>query len=308
MVLLILLVENHRKKKPDIIVYLTKTLRATLYNDFEKGDEMYYELYVDSLFLLNFVMNLLLLLLVNQRTCRTATRGRLILGAALSSTLYILPFLCAGPTWLRFGSSMLLGIAVMVWIPFPVRSFRALRQVIAYFLKYSFLIGGCLLFLLQVFPGFSKLIAGSIGIMGLGMVLFLFLFYRREEGEGVCRVIIKEGTVTVATWGFWDTGNSLVEPISGTPVCVVDGEVIEKLWEKEPEIYRVIPYHSIGNTGYLKGFRIEELRVELYGMEKVFRKVYIAQAQIGVSKEEKQEYAKVILNPLLLKSVKEVSE
>lgn len=269
---------------------------------------MYYELYVDSLFLLNFVMNLLLLLLVNQRTCRTATRGRLILGAALSSTLYILPFLCAGPTWLRFGSSMLLGTAVMVWIPFRVRSFRALRQVIAYFLKYSFLIGGCLLFLLQVFPGFSKLIAGSIGIMGLGMVLFLFLFYRREEGEGVCRVIIKEGTVTVAIWGFWDTGNSLVEPISGTPVCVVDGEVIAKLWEKEPEVYRVIPYHSIGNTGYLKGFRIEELRVELYGMEKVFRKVYIAQAQIGVSKEEKQEYAKVILNPLLLKSVKEVSE
>ncbi|MBQ4537212.1 MAG: sigma-E processing peptidase SpoIIGA [Lachnospiraceae bacterium] len=269
---------------------------------------MYYELYVDSLFLLNFVMNLLLLLLVNQRTCRTATRGRLILGAALSSTLYILPFLCAGPTWLRFGSSMLLGIAVMVWIPFPVRSFRALRQVIAYFLKYSFLIGGCLLFLLQVFPGFSKLIAGSIGVMGLGMVLFLFLFYRREEGEGVCRVIIKEGAVTVAILGFWDTGNSLVEPISGTPVCVVEGEVIEKLWEKEPEIYRVIPYHSIGKTGYLKGFRIEELRVELYGMEKVFREVYIAQAQIGVSKEEKQEYAKVILNPLLLKSVKEVSE
>lgn len=287
---------------------MTKTLSITLYNDCEKGDEMYYELYVDSLFLLNFVMNLLLLLLVNQRTCRTATRGRLILGAALSSALYILPFLCAGPIWLRFGSSILLGIAVMVWIPFPVRSFRALRQVIAYFLKYSFLIGGCLLFLLQVFPGFSKLITKSFGIMGLGMILFLFLFYRREEREDVCRVVIKNGLVTVAVWGFWDTGNSLAEPISGTPVCVVDEEVIAKLWKNEPEVYRVIPYHSIGNTGYLKGFQIEELRVELHGMEKIFRKVYIAQARIGFDKETKQEYAKVILNPLLLKSVKEVSE
>ncbi len=41
---------------------------------------MHYELYVDSLFFLNFIMNLYLLILVNRSTFRTATPGRIASG------------------------------------------------------------------------------------------------------------------------------------------------------------------------------------------------------------------------------------
>ena len=57
---------------------------------------MHYELYFDSLFLLNFGMNLLLLILVDHSTCHTATWYRLTAGAAIGAVCYLLPFLWKG--------------------------------------------------------------------------------------------------------------------------------------------------------------------------------------------------------------------
>ena len=44
---------------------------------------MHYELYIDSLFFLNFIMNLFLLFLVDRSTLRMASPGRMAAGAAV---------------------------------------------------------------------------------------------------------------------------------------------------------------------------------------------------------------------------------
>ena len=54
---------------------------------------MHYELYLDSIFLLHFGMNLLLLIMVDHSTCRTATWYRLLWGAGIGAVCYLLPFL-----------------------------------------------------------------------------------------------------------------------------------------------------------------------------------------------------------------------
>lgn len=53
---------------------------------------MHYELYLDSMFLLNLGMNLLLLIMVDHSTCRTATWYRLLCGAGIGAVCYLLPF------------------------------------------------------------------------------------------------------------------------------------------------------------------------------------------------------------------------
>ena len=58
---------------------------------------MYYEIYIDSLFLLNFTMNLYLLMLVNAGLGRPATRLRLTGGAVLAGIGYCLMFLLPLP-------------------------------------------------------------------------------------------------------------------------------------------------------------------------------------------------------------------
>ena len=71
-------------------LFLTNYMSICLYNDYEKRHDMVYELYVDSLFLINFVMNLYLLILVDQSCMRTATRMRILLGACVGAVVYVL--------------------------------------------------------------------------------------------------------------------------------------------------------------------------------------------------------------------------
>ena len=87
---------------------------------------MRYELYADSLLLLNFVMNLYLLILVDRSTLRTATGRRLLLGAAFGAVCYFLPFIWAAPPVLKLSVGFLAGTAGMLLLAFPVKGFSRL--------------------------------------------------------------------------------------------------------------------------------------------------------------------------------------
>lgn len=289
------------------------------YNNCEKGDEMYYELYVDSLFFVNFVMNLYLLLLVNQSTYRTATRLRLILGAAAGAFFYLLPFFLIGPARLRYLLGTIAGMASMYFVAFRIRNLQAFWFITKKFLMYSFLMGGCLLFLIREVPVFRGFLTGIFGIMGAGAVIFLFLFYGKERGKkhgenSLCRVtlISKERRLTLTA--LIDSGNTLTEPISGKPVSIADGEALEILWGeagkgKEAGIFgktgfRAVPYHSIGKKrGILYACLLEEIQIELGGLTKVCKNVYVASSKEDISSQSEcgEESVRMILNPVLLK-------
>ncbi|CDD01941.1 unknown [Clostridium sp. CAG:91] len=64
---------------------------------------MHYELYLDSLFLLNFGMNLLLLCLVDHSMGHTATWYRLLAGAGVGAGWDLFSFLWSGICFLFYG-------------------------------------------------------------------------------------------------------------------------------------------------------------------------------------------------------------
>lgn len=101
-------------------------------------------------------------------------------------------------------------------------------------------------------------------------------------------------------------GNSLIEPISGKPVSVIEHSLVTKLWEEEPRIFRAIPYHSIGKRhGILKGYLLPELRIERNGVTKICRDVYIAVCEEYLMSEENEDVSvKMILNPRLFEDGK----
>ena len=302
-------VERPQKKTYLNTSFLTNSISITLYNDYEKGDKMYYELYVDSLFLVNFCMNLYLLLLINERTHRTATRLRLILGAAAGAILFLLPFFYNGSAGTKIILGAIPGACVMLVCTFRVRSVRAFIKLFEMLLFYSLLMGGSLLFLIRylsrILPAFQGYLTGIFGIMGVGAVIFLLLFYRREKGEEkLCVATLVRGKKRVRVVALLDSGNSLTEPVSGKPVSVLDQEVFDKLWGEDVMYYRAIPYHSIGKEkGILKGYLLPELRLEIDGVVKVCREVYIAVGEETISSGTQDEESKVrmILNPLLIR-------
>ena len=308
-------VESSHQKRQCFIPLLTNSPSTSLYNDYEKGDEMYYELYGDSLFLINFMMNLLLLLLVNRSLYRTATRWRLVLGAAFGAVSYFVPFFLSGALWFKLLLGLLTGNVLMIVTAFQIRSFRAFFQVLERLLMGAVALGGILTLILKLFPVLRQYTVGIWGVMGCGWMLYAGMehFYGRiHSTNALCKAIVMNGGSRMTVTALLDTGNSLVEPISGKPVSVVDTDILKGLWEEEPKLYRAIPYHSVGKRrGILKGYLLPELRIDLGGVEKVCKDTYIAVCEEYLSEEngEGGVPVKMILNPGLLeeKRGKEVS-
>ena len=266
---------------------------------------MHYELYVDSLFLINFVMNLYLLMLVNRATLRVTAPMRLIAGAALGAVCFLLPFLVAAPAGLKLGAGILIGTVGMLCVSFPVRGLRMFLKLLEKLLLYSFGMGGGLLFLVRCLPGLREAMTGIFGILGAGGILFLLLG-RMKTGlnlqDGLCRATLSRAGKKRMVTALIDSGNSLVEPISGKSVCVVDREVYEELWEENEGGFRAIPYHSIGKRkGILRGYLLSELSVEADGMSFVFHDVYIAvsDGEIQDARNAGVKSVNMIINPML---------
>ncbi len=271
---------------------------------------MRYELYVDSLFLVNFVMNLYILMLVNRSTFRTATRRSLLLGAALGGFGFLIPFLTGGPAALRMLSGMAVGTVGMLLAAFPIRGLINFLRLLEKTLFYSFCMGGAVFFLIRRLCLTEGLLTGIFAVMGAGGLFFLFLGrLPQERGLERCRcqaTLIQEG-VRRTIPALIDSGNSLVEPISGKPVSVVEEKVLRELMQDNFQGFRAIPYHSIGkDKGILEGYLLRELWLEMDGMKKTFHDVYIAVSPEPVSHGDdcRESSIKMIVNPRLLEEAK----
>ncbi len=117
------------------------------------------------------------------------------------------------------------------------------------------------------------------GIMAVGaiictLVLRHIIKKNEKERNSVVSVILRQENQRVKLSALIDTGNSLMEPISGKPVCVIDREVYWELYGKEKRPFRVVPYHSIGKgKGYMEAYVLEQLVVELPDENLHFREI-----------------------------------
>ncbi len=245
---------------------------------------MYYELYVDSLFLVNFVMNLYLLILVNGSMLRTATRRGLLLGACVGAACYLLPFFLPMPVWIKYPVGLLGGTWWMIRITFHPSAIGGYFKVFSCLLGYSLLMGGLLLFIQNQKPFGYRITMTTWMVCGVGAVMVMFIRYlgerhRKYASQGACRVTLIAGDKRVCVQALLDSGNGLTEPVSRKPVSVIDPSLYRALWEEERP-FRAIPYRSIGcRRGILKGYLLPELRLEINGITKVFFEVYVAVAQ-----------------------------
>ena len=261
--------------------------------------EYYYEIYIDSLFLINFAMNFWVLLLVNNSLHRTATRCRLLLGAIVGGLGYCLMFLLPIPyamIKLFFGA---VGVnSVMLFIVFRPRTLQVFWKLIERLILCTFLFGGAFFLLLNHVQGFRNNLLSITGILICGGLLWMFLSHNsQKKKERVCRVeLFGETGRHITVRAIVDSGNSLREPISGKPVSVLDEKLFTALWEKEPEGFRAIPYHSVGcDRGIMKGYELPLMVVEWEGIRKECHDIYVGLSQTPVS-----EGYQLLIHPALL--------
>ncbi len=222
--------------------------------------------YGELVFLINFLVDFLLLYGTNLLSGYPANARRAALGAALGGGYATV---CLLPGFGFLGSSLwrLVSLGGMAWIAFGTGC-SALRRGLVFFLL-SMALGG-----IATAVGRGTVWTLVLAASGLWLTCLLG-FGGRKLGRQYLEVTIVHGGRQVEMRALADTGNTLKDPVSGLPVLVADARAARQLLGLEPGQLenpmetlargsipglRLIPYHAVGTPGgFLLGLRPETL-------------------------------------------------
>lgn len=246
---------------------------------------MHYIIYMDVLFVVNFIMDYVVLtvttgILIHTTTLKRAgTKRQLIL-------LYIkrIAGSIVGAVWACFliwngWNAWIWNVLTYVVVgPLMLIVIMGKERIATYFkavgilYAVTFLISGGMHFvyyytsvgyLLNVrnSAGVWVLIAGGIvGVMLLEWMIF-YLVKRSEKSTSMYTVIVMTQKGNVTLKALCDTGNNLRDPFFGEPVSVVLSKKMTNLL-KNNSSYHLIPYSSLGNeNGVIPVVRISRLKI-----------------------------------------------
>ena len=223
---------------------------------------MYYELYVDVLFLVNFMMDYILLLIVRRMLQCTATHGRICIGAFLGSLLTCTVVILPIPyTFVKLILFHVFVNTCMIRVGLKIKNIRSFLKAIIMLYIGSILLGG----IMEAFRQYVRV--GSlffvIAILGYYIVLGIwkFISYMQRWNQCHCKVDLYLGDKKYQIKGLIDTGNALRDPISGKPVSILDRAMAKRFFGEEYlKDVRYVPYQTIGKkAGVLPAVQFERM-------------------------------------------------
>lgn len=266
---------------------------------------MYYKLYIDSVFFVQFVMNLYLLSITGKVLKCTATHGRMISGALLGAGMICLVILF--PVWnlrIRLAIGVIPVSMCMIRTAFAIRPPGLLFKSSMVMGVCGFLMGGIVLWLSSRSAWFGERQYGiwTIAFSGyIGYRFFRFLIQKlhQEKTDDLRLVRIPVGEKDICLKAFIDTGNHLCEPVNGSPVCIMSESAAGAFQDFFlPERYHAIPYRSIGKKrGILDAYELPELIIEDTYREICCKRVIVAICNTGISQDSLYQ---MILHPQLM--------
>ena len=189
--------------------------------------------YVEYVFIDNFVIDLLLFLTAFKVTGKTVSRVKIVFCALLGAIFALLYPLITENIFIITAAKILFGL----FLTFCAAKFSSAKDYIAFtavFMGLTFFVGGIIIGAFSVFS-LDYSAEYSIGLMILPVYIALSVvkrlvtyFYRRKDVSGlIADVEIMCGDKTVKIKGFFDTGNGLYADFS--PVIVVSKSAVAPL-------------------------------------------------------------------------------
>lgn len=257
--------------------------------------------YVDVLFVVNFFITYLLLLLTklfikdNPKTVR-------MLAGAFTGGVYSLVILADELSFLITAIGKIAVSALIIFIAFGFKRVVIFAKTLGIFYFSNMLLLGVILAVWLIFKPdgiaihndvvyfdipaktllISALVAYLISLAGVKI-------YNRTIGKNeIYSLTIFKNDKEVHLYAFADTGNKLKEPFSDYPVIVIDESKIS--FETE----RIIPFHSVGGEGMLRAFKPDKVIISnsrgCYETDRVY---------IALSSVDSKDFS-AILNPEII--------
>lgn len=243
------------------------------------------EVYLDLVVLMNFGVDLLLLLAANRLSGQPSNAKKALLAASIGG-VYAGVCLLPGCAFLSGAFWRIVSLIAMAILAFGWN--RQTLELGAIFAFLSLALGGMVVLL-----GRGGITSVLLSALLLAMLCFVGFQKGRGKREYVSvEILHKEKRVCMTA--LCDTGNTLRDPVSGLPVLVVDATAAYRLLGLEESalrqpietisrgIYpglRLIPYSAVGQTaGMLLGLRVDQLRFNGICVEQI---VAFAPQRIG---------------------------
>lgn len=222
------------------------------------------------------------------------------MGAAVGAAAYVAVIFLPLRNFLKEGC-WFLGISMTVCLVFSVRRFRKILKVLETYWVCGMAWGGMVALAYRIVSKECGLADGTLLLLGIEIMVTLFgnvLLRRAEEKMGR-----REGRASAEIHGeklqfraFVDTGNSLYEPISGKPVCILRAQKKELQWT-EGMLFRAVPYKTVdGPRGILWAYCVPKLYLDLGGPVKCVENALVA----TVITDNEEAFAELIVHPKIL--------
>lgn len=238
--------------------------------------------YVDILLVINLVVDYLVLFGTARLYGAGFVRLKGLFGAIIGAVYSLLIF--ADLPKMLFAATKLAVSAIMVLITFGKQKPKDFFRLLTLFYICGFLFSGFMMLINSVVRTDSFFIKGgivyfefsAIGIVVSAAAAFIVTeilkrIFRRGEPEGlfIARVFFNGKSAVLKC--FTDTGNSLCDPISGTPVAVASPKSVEKILPEEMLAammkedlsteykFRLIPCKTISGSVLVPAFRPDKL-------------------------------------------------
>ena len=223
---------------------------------------MEYELYIDIFFLVNFIVDISILIISSKVLKCSTTYGRICLGAMLGAFMtcitLVLPMQNAVVKFILYHGLIL---STMIRAGLRIKWGRQFVRAYACIYITSVLFGG-VLELLRPFLRESSIFFGTAvfsywAVLGIWNIVS-WLGKRRMD---CCEVTLYHQGKEVKVTAIVDTGNRLKDNLTGKAVSVIGrGKIQELLGDTSVEAMRFIPFHTVGmKNGVMPLISVEKM-------------------------------------------------
>lgn len=251
-------------------------------------------IYIDIILIENIVMNYIILLSTNIINKEKVYKIRLLLSSLLGGIYAVLEYIFPFQIYSNQFIKIILSIA-MVYIAFKASNIKKLIKQLLIFYLTSFTFGGCAYFLLyyikpeQIITESGKYILKIVilgAMLGFAILYTAFKIVKNRIDKNMIinhiKIHYKDNSYIVKA--MLDTGNLLCDPITQTPVLIVEKEKLknvippkilninqnqiinyhfEYLEENVKSRLKIIPFKSIGNeNGIIVGFKPDFIEID----------------------------------------------
>lgn len=271
-------------------------------------------IYIDIIFIENIIMNTIILYATAIILKQKVKNIRLIISAVIGSIYSILMYITKLTIYSSIISKFILSV-VMAYVAFKPNDIKKIfKQIIIFYLT-SFVFGGVALNLIYflrpeninikngLFTGeyaLKVIMLGAIMAFIIIKISIKIIKTKFNTKNMYCDINLKINEKQIATKAMIDTGNLVKEPITNTPVVIVEESLLEGIIPKEilknlenilcgnlenlpqdiqdkylPKL-RCIPFSSLGKeNGMLVGIRLDKIKIQTEDID-VERKDVIA--------------------------------